>query len=338
MSEATLPGNAVPNAFFVDHEVITRLRSAAVTSRKQFGSKGRKVDAPFRMSELGDVVGVLDADGQPSGCPRKVAYSFHAPTQRPAPDADAALNFERGDLEEAVGERYLKEAGLLAERHVRLGAWDPNNRDPAWRADPRYPDRSGGRWRGDIDFVINHPTLGIPIPLDWKSTSSYAYKPLFAVGPTRENSVQVAACAYEMRAPYYSLGYVEKETGQLCVVTVETPVEWIERVLIPACDRLRRDILDGNVPPRIEGARKAAWAEPPGSRYSGNKNLPDDPFFDKARPCYTYGAKKDRAYPCQFYEACWGEKPPERPAKPTQKKRIPVSRKKKDNGPDLEFS
>lgn len=315
----TLPGTPVPNAFIVDRAVKERLDAAVLTMRKQFGSGGRKLDAPFRASELGDIVAALDQDGEPSGCPRKVSYSFLPPKGGRAPlDADTAHNFARGDLEEAHATALLTEAKLLREKHLKLGAWDPNNRSPEWRADPRFPDRSGGRWRGDVDFIIEHPHAGHAcelcgvviedrIPLDWKSASNYAFGPMFAIGGKADNRVQVNSYAYEMRTAHYALGYVNKESGQLCILRYCADHTFTENVLFPAIDRMRAWLRSGTLAPRTAGLGPVSGP------------------YDARWPCYIYAPKKKRVMACAFYEACHGQPPP---AAPAEKKRIP--RKKKD--------
>lgn len=309
MAPETLPGTPVPNRFRVDRAVMSALDRAVVDSRVQFGKNGRNVNAPFRASELGNIVAAIDQDGKPSGCPRKVFYSFFPSFKATEIDAATAHNFARGDLEEAHAATLLDKAGLLAEKHVNLGAWDPENKNPRWRADPRFPDRSGGRVRGDVDFVINHPEVGV-IPLDWKSSSNYAFNPMFVVGGKPDNVVQVMWYAYEMRASHFALGYVNKENGALCTLLYEADHEWVERVLFPACDRMRKYLHNAEVPPRPEGTK------PMLSLYEGTW------------PCGVFAPKKKRVMACAYHEVCHGVPPPTAP--PATKK---IARKKKASTP-----
>lgn len=308
----------------MDRKVKERLDAAVLSMRKQFGEKGRRLDTPFRASELGDILSVVNQDGEPSGCKRKVYYSFF-PTKyhRAAINADTAHNFARGDLEEAHAEKLLREAGLFREKHVMLGAWDPNNKDPRWRADPRFPDRSGGRARGDVDFLIHHPDAGTECstcgeviadltPLDWKSASNFKFGPLFAIGGNPDNIVQVNWYAYEMANSHFALGYVNKESGQLCILLYCANHEFVEQTLFPGIDHFRATYLNpGVLPPRPEGTRPATGP------------------YDMIWPCYLYAPKKKRVMACAFYTDCHGVPPPEAPV---EKKRIP--RKKKTRAPE----
>lgn len=306
------PGLPVPNPWRKDAAIVGAVKDAVLAIRKEneWAPRQRKSNLAFRASELGDLVSALDQKGEASGCARKVFFSFWSDKYpRGEMSAEQLLNFDKGDEVEDRMEVYLRKAGLYVEGQVRLGAW-PKGGDFA--GDPRYPDRSGGLVRGSCDFVIKHPERGV-MPLEWKSCSTYVFDMVAKQGPKPENALQALFYAHEMGTAYGALGYTNKETGDVLIFYAPAQPELMARVFDIA--RVRRDqILAEQLPEAPEGARPAQDADPPGSRRSGFKRLPDDAFFDRAWPCYTYAAKKGLVMACPFYTVCHGALP-EKPTK-----------------------
>lgn len=305
MSAETL---RVPNDWLLDEVLIQKTKAAvlAIRAEHEYGPRNRE-RLVFRASELGDVVNYIDAKGELGGCHRKPFYSFW-PEKFAARElnADTLMNFAEGEAAEETMARRLTKAGILAERQILLGAWPKGGRVGA-RADARFPDKSGGLIRGKCDFTVLHPEHGV-IPLEWKSSSSYIFDMLRRQGPKGDNALQAQFYGYEMGTSHTGLGYVNKETGQVQIFAAPVNHELILRVHSIATG-LRRLIVAGALPDAPPGARAAREANPPGSRRSGFKKLPDGAYYDRAWPCYTYSVKKDRVSACPYYEHCHGALP-----------------------------
>jgi hypothetical protein len=327
------PGLPVPNPWRKDAGLVDAVKVAVLEIRKenQWGPRKRTSNMAFRASELGDLVAALDAKGEASGCARKVFFSFWEDKYpRTQLSAEQLLNFALGDEAEDRIEVYLRKAGLFVEGQVRLGAWPKGGE---MQGDPRYPDRSGGLVRGACDFVIKHPKHGL-MPLEWKSCSTYVFDMVAKQGPKPENALQALFYAHEMGTDYGALGYTNKETGDVLIFYAPAQPDLMARVFTIAAER-RRQVLAGELPEAPAGARPAQAADPPGSRRSGMKRMPDEAYYDRAWPCYTYAAKKGLVMACPFYETCHG-KLPEKPGKNTARPN-PVLAKRKASRGSFEF-
>lgn len=301
-------------------ETMTRDVKAAALSlyeKDEYGPPSRE-RIVFRASELGNILSVRDAKGEPSGCARKPWYRYHAdrfPPRRRS--AEEVLNFAKGNEEEAKMRDYLTEAGILLETQLKLGAWAAHDDEHApeyVRGDPRYPDRSGGLARGKADFIIDarkYARTAARIPLEFKSSSSYAYRYLHTEGPKPEHALQGAFYAHEMNADHFAVGYVDKESGDILIFVCRTPSARFFDRMFERLMWMRDAIEDGELPPAPMGTHAPMSADPPGSRYAGKARMPDDPFFDRAWPCYVWGSKKGRAVACEWFAHCHGRLPDE---------------------------
>lgn len=343
-------GTVIPDPWSRDLGIVDTIKQAVVASKKraEFGPRNRK-RVVFRASELGDLVAARDHKGEAAGCARKVFYSFFPESfARSEMSAETLLNFDEGDAVEDRIEVYLREAGLYVEGQVRFGAWaackgtpvglgddvgvfcqDPAKPgcgvSPHVHGDHRFPDRSGGLVRGKADFIIKHPKHGV-MPLEWKSCSTYVFDMVKKGGPKPENALQALFYAHEMGTEYGALGYTNKETRDFVIFVAKAQPGLMETVFARAL--LMRAAIEANALPEMPvGARAATAADPPGSRRSGNKRLPDAAYYDRAWPCYTYAAKKDIVIACPYYTACHGaapDKPTRSIAAATRKRANPL--------------
>ena len=358
-SEPRDPGLPVPNPWRSADDIVVGVKEAVVSIRDEnaWGPRNRQ-RVTFRASELGDLVAFRDKGG-PGGCARKVFYSFWEDKYpRIEFDAETLLNFDKGNEAEDRVEVYLKKAGLYAEGQTRFGAWasckgnpialgDDSNSLPCRNpekpqcgvsdfihGDHRFPDRSTGLVRGKADFLINHPVHGL-MPLEWKSCSTYVFDMVSKGGPKPENALQALFYAHEMGTTHAALGYTNKESGDVAIFIAPAQPDLMEQVF--ALARVRRvQIESGELPAMPDGARAAQDADPPGSRRSGFKKMPDEAYYDRAWPCYSYAVKKGRVMPCPFYEHCHGPLP-EKPGTKSKPRANPLLKAKKARGP-MEFS
>lgn len=334
----TDPGLRVPVMWNVSGELVDAVKAGALGLRSKRERIAKRDRIIFRASELGNVLAVRDAKGNPSGCALKPFFRFHEDRYpRRMISAEAALNFAKGENEEDKMASYLAESGLLVEQQVPFGAWaECNDPDECARslehpraeptcgvpgyvhADPRFPDRSGGLARGKCDFIIDasriDPKLPKRVPLEFKSASSWSYGYIPEEGPKTEHSLQGAFYAHEEQSTHFAVGYTDKESGDIIILLCRSlPKVWWKKAWARA-RALREAIERDERPPMPEGVGPARPDENRTMRNGWNTYRIPEAYYHKGWPCYVFGTKKGRVTACEWYRHCHGEELPEKPA------------------------